>query len=62
MAPLIVLTSVKRPFEWSPKALAFQVLKEQFTSAPILQIPDPALQFVVEVDALNVRLGSVLSQ
>lgn len=29
-------------------------LKSRFTSAPILQMPDPGLQFVVEVDALDV--------
>lgn len=53
--------SAKWPFEWSPEAKAtFQALKEHFTSAPMLQMPDPALQFVVEVDMSGV--GTVLSQ
>lgn len=46
--PLTALTSIKKPFIWSPEAYtAFWMLKEAFTSDPILQIPDPALQFVV---------------
>ncbi len=40
---------------------AFQRLKTAFTSAPILTIPDPSLQFVV-VDASDVGVGAVLSQ
>lgn len=57
------LTSVKKIFVSSPEAnAAFQVLKERFTWAPILQMPDPALQFVVEADASDVGLGTVLSQ
>lgn len=27
---------------------AFRVLKERFTSAPVLTLPDPNLQFIVE--------------
>lgn len=62
-APLTALISIKRQFKWSPKAAtAFRVLKERFTSAPILQIPDPALQFMVEVDASNIGVGAFLSQ
>lgn len=56
-APFTTLTSVKRPCKWSPGTdTAFRVLKERFTSAPILQIPNPALQFMVKVDT------AVLSQ
>lgn len=62
-APLTALTSVKKPFLWSTEAYAaFRLLKERFTSAPILRIPDPALQFVVELDASDVGVGAVLSQ
>ena len=62
-APLTALTSSKVPFCWSPTAdSAFQTLKERFTSAPILQVPDPERQFVVEVDASDVGVGAVLSQ
>lgn len=57
-APLTALTSVKKPFLWSPEAnAAFRTLKEQFTSTPIFQIPEPSLQFVVEVDASDIRVA-----
>ena len=62
-APLTALTSSKRSFCWTPEAeRAFQALKARFTSAPILQMPDPSRQFVVEVDASDVGVGAVLSQ
>lgn len=61
-APLTILTSSKVPFQWSPTAdSAFQTLKTRFTSAPILQMPDPNCQFVVEVDASDVGVGAILS-
>lgn len=62
-APLTALTSSKVKFNWSPAAEnAFQVLKRRFTSAPVLVHPDPARQFIVEVDASDVGVGAVLSQ
>ncbi|KAI3356793.1 hypothetical protein L3Q82_003459 [Scortum barcoo] len=61
--PLHALTSPKSVFQWTPKAEeAFRKLKELFTTAPILTVLDPALQFVVEVDASNEGVGAVLSQ
>lgn len=61
-APLTKLTSVKLPFSWSPDAdEAFVKLKVLFCSAPVLCHPDPALQFVVEVDASDSGIGAVLS-
>lgn len=48
---------------WQPEAKqAFSVLKERFTSAPVLRHPNPDLPFVVEVDASNTGVGAVLSQ
>ncbi|KAK3548422.1 hypothetical protein QTP70_012843 [Hemibagrus guttatus] len=48
---------------WTDQArAAFQQLKENFTSAPILRHPDPDLPFMVEVDASSKGLGAVLSQ
>lgn len=40
----------------------FHRLKYAFTSAPILKLPDPERAFLVEVDALEVAIGAVLSQ
>ncbi|KAL2096038.1 hypothetical protein ACEWY4_008186 [Coilia grayii] len=62
-APLTALTSTKRPFCWTTATdNAFTTLKNKFTSAPILQVPDPERQFVVEVDASDIGMGAVLSQ
>ena len=62
-APLHTITSTQGPFRWSPEAeKAFQNLKHRFTTAPILTLPDPQRQFVVEVDASNEGVGAVLSQ
>ena len=62
-SPLNALTSTSVPFAWSPLAEeAFQVLKTRFTSAPVLTMPDPTKQFIVEVDASESGIGAVLSQ
>lgn len=62
-APLTALTSTSTPFLWSPEAeAALKHLKSCFASAPVLIQPDPAWQFIVEVDAYDTRLGTVLSQ
>ncbi|KAK3556318.1 hypothetical protein QTP70_007117 [Hemibagrus guttatus] len=62
-APLTALTSTKVPFQWNALAAkAFSNLKQRFSSAPILTIPDPSLQFVVEADASGRGLRAMLSQ
>ena len=62
-AHLTALTSPKVPFRWSSTAEeVFGELKSRFTSAPILIFPDPARQFIVEVDASDTGVGAVLSQ
>lgn len=61
--PLTTLTSSKRTFKWTCETeMAFSKLKSMFTSAPILSIPDPSVQFVVEVDASDAGVGAILSQ
>lgn len=61
--PFTALTSPKVAFFWGPSAdRAFEGLKTQFTTAPILQLPDPDRQFVVDVDASDTGVGAVLSQ
>ncbi len=63
-APLTsMLRGNKRHLLWSPSAtMAFQQLKERFTSTPILHHPDPEFEFFVEVDASNKGIGAILSQ
>ena len=62
-APITALTSTLRPFSWTPEAeSAFLALKSLFTSAPVLILPLPSRQFIVEVDASDVGIGAVLSQ
>lgn len=41
---------------------AFEVFKSRFISAPVLSFPDPEWQFIVEVDASEVGVGTVISQ
>ena len=62
-APLTQLTSTAFPFAWTPEAdVAFNKLRELFTSAPVLVHPNSSLQFIVEVDASSSGIGAVLSQ
>ena len=50
-------------FRWTPEAdSSFTLLKRRFTSAPVLTQPDSKLQFMVEVDASDTRVGGILSQ
>ena len=61
--PLTALTSTKVPFRWTPEAdTAFMTLKTRFSTAPILVMPNPEEQFVLEVDASDTSAGAVLSQ
>ena len=60
--PLTRLTSTQRVFQWTEKAQeAFERLKRLFTTAPVLAHPDPARQFMVEVDASESQ-SAILSQ
>lgn len=42
--------------------MAFEQLKALFISTSMLQHPDPALPFILEVDAFEVATGTMLSQ
>jgi hypothetical protein len=44
------------PFHWAPEA------EVVFLELPLLTQPDPKLQFIVEVDTSDTRVGAVLSQ
>ncbi|MBW0491351.1 hypothetical protein O181_031066 [Austropuccinia psidii MF-1] len=51
------------PFIFNEGALSqFQILKEAFTTAPILSHFNPSLPTIVETDASDYSLGAVLSQ
>ncbi len=61
--PLTRLTSTNVQFCWSAEAdKAFNKLKHLFTTAPILIQIDTSEQFIIEVDASDTGVGTVLSQ
>jgi hypothetical protein len=62
-SPLYRLTHKDNEYEWTQEcAKAFELLKRALTSAPILAAPNFELPFVLQTDASNLAIGSVLSQ
>lgn len=62
-SPLYDLTKEKVPFVWSQAAqAAFEEIKAQISSEPILRLPEQSLPFIVRTDASLEGLGAVLSQ
>ena len=58
-----VLGGPQKPFVWSTEAeTAFLTLKQALTSAPILEYPWPEGQLILDTDARNFVVGTVLSQ
>jgi hypothetical protein len=50
-------------FHWRPlQVVAFQQLKDKFTSTPILKHFDPTLEVIVETDVSNFVIGCIRSQ
>lgn len=61
--PLTLLTKKDQPWVWGEEQEhAFNSLKQAFTSAPVLQIPDDENPFRLETDASDFAIGAVLSQ
>ena len=61
--PLTQLTRKDQTFSWNSSASkAFENLKRAFTCAPILVHVDLAKPFIMEADASDFALGSILSQ
>ena len=61
--PLTQLTKKNQAFVWTREAdKAFTRLKEAFTSTPVLAHVDLEKSFIIEANASNFALGSILSQ
>jgi hypothetical protein len=61
--PMIALLAKKVEFKWTPSCQeSFEMLKQKFTTAPVLVLPDVHQPFLVYCDASYTRLGCVLMQ
>ncbi|XP_061685462.1 uncharacterized protein LOC133505925 [Syngnathoides biaculeatus] len=61
-APLHALTSSRNSFDWDVTCQeGFDRLRSSFTTAPVLIMPDPERQFLVEGDASDSGMGAILS-
>ncbi|QRW26408.1 Retrotransposable element Tf2 protein [Rhizoctonia solani] len=61
--PLHNLTRKKTPWAWgAPEEEAFQELKLLVTKGPVLIHSNPELPYYLEMDALGVAMGAILSQ
>ena len=57
------MTEAKQKFQWTDECeRAFKKLKETLTSTPILTYPQPDKLFILDTDASNESVGSVVSQ
>ncbi|GJP78721.1 hypothetical protein CLOP_g8991, partial [Closterium sp. NIES-67] len=62
-APLTNLLKKNTPYKWEPKYQeAMEQLKQALTSAPVLILPDPECDYVIEADASDQAMGAVLMQ
>lgn len=62
-APLHYLSNKGVRFHWGQEQQqAFDALKTALCNPPVLHVPQPDCQFVLDTDASNVALGAVLSQ
>ncbi|GJP29280.1 hypothetical protein CLOM_g6485, partial [Closterium sp. NIES-68] len=62
-APLTNLLKKNTPYKWESKHLeAVEQLNQALTSAPVLILPDPERDYVIEADANDQAVGAVLMQ
>ncbi|GJP71174.1 hypothetical protein CLOP_g2020 [Closterium sp. NIES-67] len=62
-APLTNLLKKNTPYKWESKHQeAVEQLKQALTSAPVLILPDPEREYVIEADANDQAVGAVLMQ
>ncbi|RVW39894.1 Retrovirus-related Pol polyprotein from transposon 297 [Vitis vinifera] len=63
IAALLMDLLRKDAFNWTPEVtMAFDALKSSMVAAPVLRLPDFNETFVIETDASNVGIGTVLMQ
>ncbi|GJP60469.1 hypothetical protein CLOP_g17685 [Closterium sp. NIES-67] len=61
--PLTNLLKKNMPYKWETKHQeAVEQLKQALTSAPVLILPDPERDYVIEADASDQAVGAVLMQ
>jgi hypothetical protein len=61
--PLHDLTKKSNQWQWdTAQQNSFKLLKELFTSYPILRNPDPTKQYILDTDASQFAMGATLSQ
>ena len=61
-SPLSSLTKKKVPFAWTDECqAAFERLKRELITAPVLEFSDYNGSFIVDTDASNISLGAVRS-
>ena len=59
--PMTSLMKKEKRFQWTDECeQAFMTLKERLTTAPVLTLPDPKLDYTVYSDASKKGLGCVL--
>ena len=61
-SPLSALTKKMVPFIWTDECqTAFDRLRKELITAPVLEFPDNTRTFILDTDASNTSLGAVLS-
>ncbi|GJP51198.1 hypothetical protein CLOM_g10360 [Closterium sp. NIES-68] len=61
--PLTNLLKKNTPYKWEPQHQeAMELLKQALTSAPVLILPDPERDYVIEANASDQAVGAVLMQ